>query len=419
MHAVLAGHRRLRPPPALPVQPSSIARRRLGCARSWRFVNACLALGKSFGPRKATLRRLRRPGLTHPWRNCGDSPTSSLAILGKSFGPQKATLFVGCADRASPIPGATAGLRQPPALPVQPSSIARRRSGCARSWRFANACLALGKSFGPQKATLRRLRRPGLTHPWRNRGASLTPSLASPAVEHSSASLGLRTKLALRKRLPRPWQVVRPSKLRFVGCADWATCPRLVCAGHPWRNCEASPTSSLAIRGKSFGPQKATLRRLRRPGLTHPWRNREASLTSSLASPAVEHSSASLGLRTKLALRKRLPRPWQVVRPSKLRFVGCADRATCPRLVCVCHPWRNCEASPTSSLAIRGKSFGPQKATLFVGCADRASPIHGATSRVSPIPCLDGPATEHSSVALGLRTKLALRNRLPSPMSSR
>ncbi len=130
--------------------------------------------------------------------------------------------------------------------------------------------------------------------------ASSIPVLAGPAVERSSTSLRLRTKLALRKRLPRPWQVVRPSKLRFVGCADRATCPRLVCACHPWRDCEASLNSSLAILGKSFGPQKATLRRLRRPG----------NLPSTcLCMPSLAQLRGFAKLQP--------CHPWQVVRPSK------------------------------------------------------------------------------------------------------
>ncbi len=254
----LARNRRLRQSPALPVQPPaptslsgrstleklcfssatpteshpSIARRRSGCARSWRFAIACLALGKSFGPQKALLFvgfadrvngilngsachpwrdpngfsnpqsrhpcravrpsksfafcRLRRSGLTHPWRDpigfsnpqsrrpglraqLGCARTAHEAALRKRLSSPLSSrsalkklrflsaLPTGCLHSAGscmPSLARNRRLRQPPALPVQPPSIARRRSGCARSWRFAIACLALGKSFGPQKALL-------------------------------------------------------------------------------------------------------------------------------------------------------------------------------------------------------------------------------------------------------------------------
>ncbi len=179
-------------------------------------------------------RRLCRPSLTPPWRDREASLTPSLAIHGKSFGPRKALLFVGFADRASPILGAKvlASLTPSPAIH--------------------------GKSFGPRKALL------------------------------------------------------------FVGFADRAS-PIL------GAKVLASLTPSLAIHGKSFGPRKALL------------------------------------------------------------FVGCADRVLALDLVCACHPWRDREASLTPSLAILGKSFGLRKALLFVGCADRASPLRGSRSQHCPL----------------------------------
>ncbi len=70
--------------------------------------------------------------------------------------------------------------------------------------------------------------------------------------------------------------------------------------------------------------------------------------------------------------------PWQVLRPSK----SCAFRrlrrtGACILVDCACHPWRNCSTSIHPKLALHGKSCGPRKAALFVGCAERASPTSG------------------------------------------
>ena len=68
--------------------------------------------------------------------------------------------------------------------------------------------------------------------------------------------------------------------------------------------------------------------------------------------------------------------PWQVVRPSK-SFAFCRLRrpGDSPCRVVPAIPGAAFATSPNPGLAIRGKSFGPQKALLFVGCADRASPM--------------------------------------------
>ena len=66
--------------------------------------------------------------------------------------------------------------------------------------------------------------------------------------------------------------------------------------------------------------------------------------------------------------------------PSPSGGVGCSGRREYVPLTAFdwfvhAIPGATLVASLTPSLAIHGKSFGPQKALLFVGCADRASPM--------------------------------------------
>ena len=267
------------------------------------------------------------------------------------------------------------------------------------------------------------------------------PSLAVPATEHSSVALGLRTKLRFVNACPRPWQVVRSSKsFAFRRLCRSGACPRLgLCMPslarprgfanpqpcHPWQVVRSSKSFAfcrlrrpgLTHPWQVVRPSKSfAFRRLCRPSLTHPWRK---GFGFANPQPCWSSRQAQLGAARDCAGSWRFlnacPRPWQVVRSSKRCFVGCADRVLALDLVCARHPWRDREASLTPSLAIHGKSFGPRKALLFVGFADRASPIHGATSQALPNPSLAVPATEHSSVALGLRTKLRFVNACPRP----
>ena len=86
---------------------------------------------------------------------------------------------------------------------------------------------------------------------------------------------------------------------------------------------------------------------------------------------------------------------------------------------CACHPWRDCIDFDWPQSRHPVEPFGPQEALLLVGCADRASPIHGGTVLASTGPSLASPATEHSSVSLGTAHEATLRKRLPSPLASR
>ena len=115
---------------------------------------------------------------------------TSLAIHGKSFGPQKAMLFVGCADRASPIPGATDSTSIGPSLDILSSRSVLEKlcfssaapTGCLHSARMCMPSLArqIRLGYAPVSTScravrssksyaFRRLRRPDLTHPWRDR----------------------------------------------------------------------------------------------------------------------------------------------------------------------------------------------------------------------------------------------------------
>ncbi len=105
-------------------------------------------------------------------------------------------------------------------------------------------------------------------------------------------------------------------------------------------------------------------------------------------------------------------------------LIGCADRATCVLADCACRPWRNFGGFD------QPRPCHPwQGVQAFKSCAfDRlrrpafTHPWRGHGGFDQPLsrhPCRAvHPATEHSSVALGLRTKLRFVNACPRPLKS-
>ncbi len=109
------------------------------------------------------------------------------------------------------------------------------------------------------------------------------------------------------------------------------------------------------------------------PSLARLFGLRQTPVLASLASRSSSHR-AQLGVARpahEAALRKRLASPLK-----ELRSLSAAPTGQ-PALAWLAHaiPGAALWASPNPSLAIRGEPFGPQRASFFVGCADRASPL--------------------------------------------